>query len=289
MKKFITSFLTFALIICCFTFVGCKDKENNSKPATIEATLEILDQFVIDMQAVEDKILADGYTYPTNNAIADSVPVRSTDKSSIDIQYSNYIDFDYDYDFEQGTLPEPYSPAYNFYPDATSMWTSIKSTFIGIYKNYNLKLNSVYEKSENVYIKLTNDNTKITFTIISNELDEEFNVEIIIYLDNDSNWKSVEYKHYEIDGYRSYVYIEKSTNNNRIFNRYISIEEDNQGVDLVDLNETTQKMIYIDKFETDSMNIIESKVYNYLESLEIESFIDNINIENAVEIQDNLG
>lgn len=284
MKKIITSLLTLALVLCCFTFVGCKDK-GNQKPATIEATLEILDEFVADMQTVGDKIAADGYTYPTNNAIAASVPVKSTDKSSIGIEYSNYINFDYDYDFSQGSNPEPYSPSYNFYPDATGM-TSVNMYF-QLYTNNNLQLNSVYEIRQDVFMRLTNDNSKITFTMISNEVNEEFNAEFVITLDTNFNWKSIEYKRFEIDGYKSYTYIEKSTNENRVFNRYISIEEDNQGVDLVDLDETTQKMIYIDKFEIDSMNIIQSKVYNYLESLNIESFVDKIDIENAVEIEVN--
>ena len=58
MKKLLTSVLTLALVLCSFTFVGCdlfKDKDN-TKPATIEQTLAICDQFIADMQAIETKI-----------------------------------------------------------------------------------------------------------------------------------------------------------------------------------------------------------------------------------------
>ena len=288
MKKILTSMLTLALALCCFTFVGCDGfKNKDKKPATIEQTLEVLDQFVADMQAVGDKIAADGYVYPANNAIASSIPVIGTDISSIGIEYSNYIDFDYNYDFGQGSYLEPYSPSYNFYPYAVGM-TSVNSYF-QLYKDNNFQLNTVYEIRQDVYIKLTNDNSKITFTMISNEVDEEFNAEFVITLDTNSKWKSVEYKHLEIDEYKSYLYIEKSTSENRVFDRYISVEQEEGCINLVDLNETTQKMICIDSFETDSMNIIESKVYNYLESLNLENFVNNIDIANAVQFELNLG
>jgi hypothetical protein len=293
MKKILTSVLTLALVLCCFTFVGCT-KDEEPKPATIEQTLAILDNFVSDMKAIETKISAQDYVYPTIDAIRASQAVTDTDKSSIGIEYSNYMDFDYDYDFEQGTSPEPYSPSYNFYPDIVEM--SFVSVYASIYEENGLKLDTTYTftieddgDTETMFIKLTNDKSKVCFYVAFAGGEENEYHALQLNLNSNSNWVSFEYKVYDEEDFVNYSYVEKSTNENRIFNRYLSVEQENQGIGLIDLDETTQKMLYVDEFTTDSMNLNQSKVYNYLESLNIESISNDIDTTNAIEIEVNLG
>ena len=294
MKKLLTSVLTLALVLCCFTFVGCtKDEDSAPKPATIEQTLTILDNFVSDMKAIETKISAQDYVYPTIDAIRASQAVANTDKSSIGIEYSNYMDFDYDYDFEQGTSPEPYSPSYNFYPDIVEM--PFVSVYASIYEENGLKLDTTYTftieddgDTETMFIKLTNDKSKVCFYVAFAGGEENEYHALQLNLNSNSNWVSFEYKVYDEEDFVNYSYVEKSTNENRIFNRYLSVEQENQGIGLVDLDETTQKMLYVDEFTTDSMNLNQSKVYNYLESLNIESISNDIDTTNAIEIEVNL-
>ena len=291
MKKLLTSVLTLALVLCCFTFVGCtKDENNDPKPATIEQTLAICDQFIADMQAVQTKISAQDYVYPTTDAQASATQVLDTDKSSLDIEYSNYMDFDYNYDFDQDQGHEPNSPSYEIYPDAVEMGEAL-DMYIQVYKDNRLQLNNVYSIGSSQYIKLTNNGSKISFSMSSRDFDDEFDGELVINIDKNSNWTSFEYKHYEDDnGTSAYIIIEKSTDESRLFNRYLEFEYMTEyGFSFTDIDETTQKMLYVDNFSLDSMNIMQSKAYGYFESLDIESIVNNIDTTKAVEIEVNLG
>lgn len=286
MKKLLTSVLTLALVLCCFTFVGCT-KEEDPKPATIEQTLAICDQFIADMQAIQTKISASDYEYPTVDAQASAKQVADTDKSSIGIKYSNYMDFDYNYDFDQDQGHEPNSPSYEIYPDAVEVGEAL-DMYIQVYKDNRLQLNNVYSIGSSQYIKLTNNGSKISFSMSSRDFDDEFDGELVINIDKNSNWTSFEFRDYD-EMVTLYMFIEKSTDQNRLFNRFIKIEEEiDFGIECVDLDETTQKMLYVDEFFIDSMNVLESKVYTYLESLNIPSIIGNIDTTNAVEIEVNL-
>lgn len=291
MKKLLTRVLTLALVLCCFTFVGCtKYEDNDPKPATIEQTLAICDQFIADMQAIQTKISAPDYEYPTTDAQASAKQVADTDKSSMGIEYSNYMDFDYNYDFDQDQGHEPNSPSYEIYPDAVEMGEAL-DMYIQVYKDNRLQLNNVYSIGSSQYIKLTNNGSKISFSMSSRDFDDEFDGELIINIDKNSNWTSFEYKHYEKqDGTIACIIVEKATNANRVFNRYLEFEHITEyGFSFADINETTQKMLYMDNFSINSMNVAQSKGYNYFETLNISSIADNIDTTNAVEIEVNLG
>lgn len=294
MKKLLTSVLTLALVLCCFTFVGCtKDKE---KPATIEQTLAVCDQFIADMKAVETKISAQNYEYPTIDALRASKAVDGTDKSSIGIEYSNYMDFDLTYDFKQGAYGpyDTYAPS-DFYIEMAEM-SEYFGIYFDIYKNNNLQLNNTYkfdtEDDENpvtIYLKLINDNSRICLSMYMDytEGGYSYNYDYIINLNNNSSWKSFELKNFS-QNYLTYMYVEKATDNARIFNKFIAVENE-ETARLTDVDETTQKMLYIDEFMTDSMNVIQAKAYNYLESLNLEDIVDDIDTANATEIQVDLG
>ena len=53
----------------------------------------------------------------------------------------------------------------------------------------------------------------------------------------------------------------------------------------VDIDETTQKMLYVDNFLIDSMNEMQRKAYAYFETLNIQNIVNNIDSTNAVEIE----
>ncbi len=301
MKKLLTSVLTLALVLCCFTFVGCtKDEDNDPKPATIEQTLAICDQFIADMQAIQTKISAPDYEYPTTDAVESSTPVRATDKSSIGIEYSNYMDFDYTYDFfENSTLGGETYTSSDCYLLIMYMSQYLDEK-LDIYKGNNLDLNNVYKYntedngySATNYLKLINNNSKICLYFYQ-DTQYSYLYELTISLDDNKGWKSFEYKGFDQNNeLLEFGYCEKSTNVSRVFDRgVVTYIETVKGIDeiyLTDINETTQKMIYIDGFSTDSMNVIQSQAYSYFETLNIENIADSIDITNAVEIEVNLG
>lgn len=285
MKKLLTSMLTLALVLCCFTFVGCA-KDNDPKPATIEQTLAICDQFIADMQAVQTKISAQDYVYPTTDAIRASKVVADTDKSSIGIQYSNYMDFDV-----EETLNEEFGDSFTVLDelfDATENGAVSTLEFLaGEYKAQKLSLDVVYsiEDEDSIsYIKLTNNNLKVCLSYKMLNTDGYYGAEIILNLNSDNTWKSFEMKAAEEDGMVNYLYVEKSTDESRIFNQVIDGFIDGTDIGIGDYNEIAQKMMYV-HFHNEPSDTIQTKALLYLRNLDIPSILDNFVTNNPVEIQ----
>lgn len=297
MKKLLTSVLTLALLLCCFTFVGCdlfKDKDEQ-KVATIEQTLAICDQFIADMQAIQTKISAPNYEYPTIDAIRASKTVEDTDKSSIGIEYSNYEDFDINYNLDDD--PEhPYTIKDNYLEMMEIVY--VADMYIDLYSENDLQLNESYRVNLNeygdegyTYTRLINDNNQINLSLCHSSLDglSKSFYDFTINIDN-LNWVSWEFKQcYNDDEFFACAYIEKSTHEARIFDRYYLSRVDRESgtplYDFEEVDEKVQKIIVVDEFSINSMNVLQSKIYNHHESLNIESIRDNIDIENAIETE----
>jgi len=296
MKKLLTTVLTVALVLCCFTFVGCtKDEEAEPKPATIEQTLTILDNFVKDMQAVETKISAQDYVYPTIDAIRASQAVADTDKSSIGIEYSNYEDFDIDYNFSEDSQ-YPYTVKDNYLEIMEIIY--VQDLYIDLYSENDLQLNSVYRVNLNeygdmgyAYTRLVNNNNQINLSLCFSSLDglSRAFYDFAINIDN-SDWTSWEFKQcYNDDEFFAYSYIEKSTHKARLFDRYylsrLDAESGTPIYDFEEVDEKVQKIIVVDEFSINSMNVLQSKVYNHHVNLNIDGIRNNIDIENAIETE----
>ena len=292
MKKLLTSIITLSLIICCFAFVGCKkdkDKDTEPKPATVEQTLTIWENFMTDMKEVETKISDQDYVYPIRDAIRASKAVSNTDKSSIGIEYSNYVDFDLEYNLsgEPGhsyTIKEEYLELQEI--------ISVGNLFFDLYSENDLKLNELYRVNLNeygdegyAYIRLNNDNSQINLSMCFSSLDGSDKAYYDFTINtNNTTWTSWEFKQcYNNDDFFGYVYLEKSTNEARIFDRYYfsTIDDEMATCELIDIDEKAQKLINVDEFSIDSMNVLQSKVYNHHVSLNIEDIRDNIDFEKA--------
>ena len=296
MKKLLTRVLTLALVLCCFTFVGCtKDEEPAPKPATIEQTLTILDNFVADMKAVETKISAQDYVYPTIDAIRASQAVAGTDKSSIGIEYSNYEDFDIDYNIGQDPQ-HPYTVKDNYLEMMEMIY--VVDMYIDLYSENDLELNVSYRVNLNeygetgyAYTRLINNNNQINLSLCHSSLDGSRKVFFDFAINiNNSTWVSWEFKQcYNDDEFFACAYIEKSTHEARLFDRYyLSIVDAESGTPIYDfeeVDEKVQKIIVVDDFSIDSMNALQSKIYNHHVSLNIDSTRDNVDIENATETE----
>lgn len=299
MKKLLTSVLTLALVLCCFTFVGCnKDKNPTPKPATIEQTLTILENFVADMKAVESKMSAQDYVYPTIDAIRASQAVADTDVSSIGIEYSNYEDFNIDDNL--GKDPQhPYTVKDSYLEIMDIVY--VADLYIDLYSDNNLQLNASYKINLNDYgdigysfTRLVNNNNQINLSLCHSSLDASSMsfFDLTINIDN-SNWVSCEFKQcYDHDYFFAYMYIEKSTNEARLFDRYyLSVMDSETEIPLYsfeEVDEKLQKIFVVDEFSNNSMNVLQSKIYNHHVSLNIGGIRDSINIESAIETELNI-
>ncbi len=296
MKKLLTSVLTLALLLCCFTFVGCKKEEKSApKPATIEQTLTILNGFVSDMKAVETKMSAQDYVYPTIDAIRASQAVADTDKSSIGIEYSNYEDFDIDYNIGQD--PQyPYTVKDNYLEMMEMIY--VAGMYIDLYSENDLQLNVSYRVNLNeygdmgyTYTRLINNNNQINLSLCHSSLDGSSKsfYDYTINISN-SNWISWEFKQcYNDDEFFAYLYTEKSTHEARLFDRYYLSKVDAESAtpiyDFEEVDEKVQKIIVVDEFSIDSMNAVQSKIYNHHVSLNIDNIRDSVDVENAMETE----
>lgn len=286
MKKLLTSVLTLALILCCFTFVGCKNEDDPG--LTIGQTLEICERFITDIKAVDTKISVQDYIYPTIDAQASAKQVADTDKSSIGVEYSNYDEFDYDEEFHEYLWPFSVKELY-LYADSDARDLKI---YINMYKDNNWQLQETYkfyydaEKDMPMYIQLINyNNTKISLLIAVEEDGETYYEEYTINLNTDLSWKSFEYKQYSTEGDKDYLYIEKANDSNRVFNRYIEGDIYTTSCRIVDINEETQKTLYLEEFSTSAMTSIQSTAHIYLLNLNIQNVQYRFHIENAIETE----
>lgn len=288
MKKLLTSIITLSLIICCFAFVGCKnDKDNEVKPATVEQTLKIWENFMTDMKALETKISNQDYVYPTRDAIRASKAVSNTDKSSIGIEYSNYVDFDLEYNLS-GEPGHSYTIKEEYLELQETIY--VVDLCMDLYGENNLKLNDSYRVNINrygkyAYIRLNNDNSQINLRFCFSSLDgsDKAYYDFTINIEN-STWTSCEFKQcYNDDEFFGYAYLEKSTNEARIFDRFYfsTIDDEMATCELIDIDEKVQKLIHVDDFSIDSMNVLQSKVYNHHISLNIEDIREDFDFENA--------
>ncbi len=292
MKKLLTSIITLSLIICCFAFVGCKkdkDKDTEPKPATVEQTLITWENFMTDMKEVETKISDQDYVYPTRDAIRASNAVSDTDKSSIGIEYLNYIDFDFAYDFDE-------EPGYSYtikdeYLELQEI-ISVADLCMDLYSENDLKLDESYRVNLNeegdegyAYIKLINDNNQINLSMCFSSLDGSDKAYYDFTINtNNSTWTSWEFKQcYNDDDFFGYSYLEKSTHEARIFDRFYlsTLDDEMTTCELIDIDEEVQKLIHVDDFSIDSMNVLQSKVYNHHVSLNIEDIREDFDFENA--------
>lgn len=280
MKKLLTSVLTLALILCCFTFVGCKKKDNSG--LTIDQTLEICEQFILDMEATKTKISSQDYEYPITEAQASAKQVADTDKSSVGIEYSNYDEFDYDCEFIYYptinsdtaigmSVKDLYVDEYNL---EAHYITSELEAYINMYKDNNWELGKTYkyyidrEEETSYYIRLTGNSNKITIYEADDE--GEWCAEYIINLNSDLSWKSFKNKGALTNGEAAeYIYVEKATDNNRIFNKYITASVNATHCKLIDIDEEAQKILCVEKFAIDAMDLtaIQSSVYAYMLNL----------------------
>ena len=294
MKKLLTSMLTLALVLCCFTFVGCNLFKDKEKPATIEQTLAICDQFIADMQAINTKISAQDYVYPTTDAQSSATSVSSYARSTLGIRYLNYMDFDTQEVFNQD-LGYPITAIDVLLDMSENGAISTLAYIIEEYKSQNLSLNTVYSfedvdyEGDYSYFKLSNNNSQICCSY-KNETsgDTTFIAEMIINLNSDNTWKSFEMKVVDLDSGVDieYAYAEKSTDESRIFNRVIVGYIDGTDVSLSDFDESCQKMLYV-HFHNEPTTDIQTQAVDYLESLNIESVVDGFDTTNDVEIQFN--
>ena len=112
-----------------------------------------------------------------------------------------------------------------------------------------------------------------------------------------TNWKSVErrsvsYKsNGEVENYHYYA-LEKSSNENRIFDRCACINwrvkstaDFRDQINSIDFEELTQKMLFVDEafFDGEAMGLTKT-LQDYMLSLDFEGFVGYINKTNAVSV-----
>lgn len=284
MKKLLKSALSLVLALSCFAFVGCdlfKEKaEEPKKVATIEESIAIYRQCDNELSEIWQGIYEDeDYQYKIAEAIAAATQVKSTDKSTMNIEYSNYLNFD----INQTLIPGDSTPVLDLYAPAVG---SVFSRFDDLGRFFLMdyvELNNVYKVST-TYSKVTNDNTKVQISFRFGGSDTSFD-NCTIYYDSNSQWTAVERKVFSESGL-SYTYVKRATHESRIFDQCIQVYKDGTTINAMEINEVTQKMIYVDDFTiSGTMDTLDAKVYDYVNSLNIPSITTIIDIESAIEAE----
>ena len=116
-------------------------------------------------------------------------------------------------------------------------------------------------------------------------------------MDNGADWKSVELraKSFKADGTENYIhyyYLEKSTHQNRVFNRlgniiwrFATTGDGRDQVNALDFEETTQKMLFAeDQFFSGQQTGVAKSLCDYMNTLNFTNFVNVINKSSATTI-----
>ena len=169
---------------------------------------------------------------------------------------------------------------------ATARFRDLGAFFLRDY----VKLNNIYRTgnpgvSSVTYCKVTNDNQKVQISFRFEDVAGKITYsEYLIHFDSNSQWTAFESKYFSEEQV-VYTYLKKATNENRIFDRYLQISKSQNTITAIEIDETTQKMLYVDEFTTNNMEAVDTKVYNYFYSLNVSNIVNNIDVESAIVIQ----
>jgi len=295
MKKFLTSAITLVLILCCCMVTGCK---KTYTPTQIKQALNICHNYIQDLNELSS-IISESveFEYSKEAAQQAAVPVTGTDKSALNVDYSYYKEFDFNTSHYDGI--SLFTPKV-LYPGAIGVLKSFDK-YINELKEIDFNLGTVYKfnsQDEATYIKITiNENklymhketpsaTETTYQLVTIDFD----------LANGIDWNSVEMKTTTISNNapqtRFYYYVEKATNENRIFNRLSTINlrivdgDDTLGINSLDFNEVTQKLIIVEEGSThlESNSVVIETLKSGILAMDFESFVDVIDTSNPVTI-----
>ena len=292
MKKFLIKTMALSLMLLCFFNVGCKVSTSSPKDA-----LKICNQYIDNVEALQEHIKND-YEYPLESAQSVAEGVEEGDRSHINILYSEYVDFDFDGSARKDTD----GVGGSLFAPRTLYWMS--ADLIYQFKDYidclnedNFKLDTSYKYYDakldrNEYFKISKKNDRIyVYVRIANQ-----HTQYIIETDS-NGWTNIERRAVSIDEegnetYYNYFYLEKATNENRLFNRNSvvtwtvkSTGDQKDQIRTYDLNEVTQKMIFFDTvFEPETAEGNPKDLHNFMLTLNFEEFVGAVDVENAVAV-----
>ncbi len=286
MKKFLTKIVCLALVFACVFVAGCTSDLASKK------TLNACKEYISELSSLKEVFYADNYVYAEEGAQAAAEQVLGTEKSKFGIDYSQYENFAFYDDTFGYTLISPKI----LYGGAVGVLTNFDQ-YISNLSEEDFRLNTTYkfvEEAGNKYFKVTfKDNT-----VYINIENEKYSTLCIIKLDEEYDWVSVERRQVGFDDSKNinlyhYYYLEKSTNENRVFDKcevitwrikpWNNIEDQ---INAFDFDETTQKMILIEEqFETATGNV--KCLTDFMQTMDFEEFVNQVDATNAVEVKVN--
>ena len=294
MKKLLTSMLTFALVLSCFAFVGCSNKID-PKLVSYEQAVEICDTIIGEINDIKT-LIANGYAYPTDEAVLAATKVNDTDKSGFNIEYSNYKDYEFYGEANGHTLFSPKT----LYPGAIGVFDSYER-YVG-FLNKDFKLNVSYKFVTNEgeeFFKVTTEENKVNIYTIRNAVCTRLVVELDF--SNGISWKSLRSTHFSMNsstGTQGYFHtiMDRSTDETRLLDRCATVAwrihstsgPNQMQLGIFDFEERTQKMLFEEGFvDPNTVEGVMQGLYNYASSIDYTSFSNVIDTANAVLIEVN--
>lgn len=293
MKKFFTKALAIALVFVCFFAVGCGSDAEISKRA-INACKKYIDDLEVLQTEIDYHI---EYGYDHEAALAVARQVEDTELSKFGIEYSNYNTFNFSDGTENGH--SMFSPQI-LYGGAVGVLIHL-DRYVDYLDKDNFSINTNYKflydtGDEFLRVRFSNN------TLYAYVKKTGYQALFIIKLKDDStDWKSVEKRAIGTENngittynYNHYYYIEKSTDDSRVFNscrnilwRKGSTASGQDQIAAFDFEETTQKMLFVDDsfYPADLTEGVTKTLYDYMQLKDYTSFVDYIDTTDAVAIE----
>ena len=291
MKKILSKVGAVALAAASIFVVGCGSTDVISKRA-INACKTYLNDLEVLQTEIDYHI---EYGYDAAGAQAAAIAVGDSDLSQFGITYADYNAFN----FADGSANGHYifSPQV-LYGGAIGVLTNL-DRYIDYLNEDNFSINQTYKflySTGDEYFSVNfNDNTLYAY-IEKTGYQKLFTIKLA---EDSTDWQSVEMRAVSFhdngeEEYKHYYYIEKSTNDSRVFDRCANIlwriESTAQGKDQIsafDFEEKTQKMLFEDDsfYPEDLTTGVTKSLYDYMQTLDFTSFINAINKDNATEIK----